>query len=112
MRNVKHKLVFNMGLKPCALAPASAAQCSTEALLRMLRYGGSQSCEQLITQPDHKKRKQTMKKILIIYTGGTIGMVRTPDGYAPKSGYFRSALDAIPSLHSPEMPEWELYETA
>ena len=39
-----------------------------------------------------------MKKILIIYTGGTIGMVRTPDGYAPKSGYFRSALDAIPSL--------------
>ncbi len=51
-----------------------------------------------------------MKKILIIYTGGTIGMVRTPDGYAPKSGYFRSALDAIPSLHSPDMPEWELYE--
>ena len=51
-----------------------------------------------------------MKKILIIYTGGTIGMVRTPDGYAPKSGYFRSALDSIPSLHSPEMPEWELYE--
>ena len=51
-----------------------------------------------------------MKRILIIYTGGTIGMVRTPNGYAPQSGYFRSALDAIPALHSPEMPEWELYE--
>ena len=26
------------------------------------------------------------KKILIIHTGGTIGMVRTPNGFAPKSG--------------------------
>ena len=51
-----------------------------------------------------------MKTILIIYTGGTIGMVRTPNGYAPQSGYFRTALDAIPALHSPEMPKWDLYE--
>ncbi|MBE6908712.1 MAG: asparaginase [Ruminococcaceae bacterium] len=51
-----------------------------------------------------------MKKILIIYTGGTIGMVRTDNGYAPKDGYFRAALDAIPALHAEEMPEWELYE--
>ena len=80
MRNVKHKLVFKMGLKPCALDPAPAAQCSTGALLRMLRHDGPQSCKQLITQSDPKKRTQTMKKILIIYTGGTIGMVRTPDG--------------------------------
>lgn len=51
-----------------------------------------------------------MKKILIIYTGGTIGMVRTPNGYAPQDGYFRSALEAIPPLNSDEMPDWELYE--
>lgn len=51
-----------------------------------------------------------MKNILIIYTGGTIGMVRTPNGYAPQSGYFRGALDAIPALSSPEMPNWEFYE--
>ena len=51
-----------------------------------------------------------MKNILIVYTGGTIGMVRTPNGYAPQDGYFRSALDAIPALSSPEMPRWELYE--
>ncbi len=51
-----------------------------------------------------------MKKILIIYTGGTIGMVRTEKGYAPQDGYFRSELDAIPALNSPEMPGWELYE--
>ena len=51
-----------------------------------------------------------MKKVLLIYTGGTIGMVRTPNGYAPKDGYFRAELDAIPALSMPEMPQWELYE--
>ena len=51
-----------------------------------------------------------MKHILIIYTGGTIGMVRTPNGYAPQDGYFRSALEAIPPLNADEMPDWELYE--
>ncbi len=54
--------------------------------------------------------ENNMKNILIIYTGGTIGMVRTKNGYAPERGYFCSALDAIPALHSPEMPHWELYE--
>ena len=51
-----------------------------------------------------------MKKILVIYTGGTIGMVRTDKGYAPKDGYFRGALEAIPAMHAEEMPEWELRE--
>ena len=54
--------------------------------------------------------KERMKKILIIYTGGTIGMVRTENGYAPKDGYFRSALEAIPAMQSKEMPDWELHE--
>lgn len=39
-----------------------------------------------------------MKHILIIYTGGAIGMVKTPNGYAPKEGYFKTALEPIPSL--------------
>ena len=51
-----------------------------------------------------------MKKVLLIYPGGTIGMVRTPNGDAPKDGYFRAELDAIPALSMPEMPQWELYE--
>ena len=51
-----------------------------------------------------------MKRVLIIYTGGTIGMTRTENGYAPRAGYFRAALDAIQDLHAPEMPEWEFYE--
>lgn len=51
-----------------------------------------------------------MKRVLIIYTGGTIGMTRTENGYAPRAGYFRAALDAIPDLRAPEMPEWEFCE--
>lgn len=51
-----------------------------------------------------------MKKVLIIYTGGTIGMTRTDNGYAPESGRFRAALNAIPDLHAPEMPQWDFME--
>ena len=53
-----------------------------------------------------------MKKILIIYTGGTIGMTRTENGYAPQSGRFRAALDAISDLRADVMPAWELVETS
>lgn len=49
-------------------------------------------------------------KVLIIYTGGTIGMVSTGSGYAPKSGYLKETLDAIGELRSEELPDWELIE--
>ena len=51
-----------------------------------------------------------MKNILIIYTGGTIGMTKTKNGYAPKAGYFKSALESIPALYKDGMPKWNLYE--
>ena len=37
-------------------------------------------------------------------------MVRTPNGYAPKEGYFRAELNTVLSMHAEEMPDWELYE--
>ena len=51
------------------------------------------------------------KKVLIIYTGGTIGMKRTEKGYAPVSGFFRDAVAAIDDMHSADVPRWELCET-
>ena len=51
-----------------------------------------------------------MKKVLILYTGGTIGMQPTEHGYAPCSGYFAGALQAVPDLHSERLPHWELME--
>ncbi len=51
-----------------------------------------------------------MKNILIIYTGGTIGMVPTENGYSPREGYFRGALEKIGGLHHFSMPHWDFIE--
>jgi L-asparaginase len=51
-----------------------------------------------------------MKKICLIYTGGTIGMVPTESGYAPEKGYFLGALRNISDLTAPGMPDWDLIE--
>lgn len=50
------------------------------------------------------------KKILIIHTGGTIGMVRTENGFAPKAGALIEELNQIRDLNSPDMPLWDLIE--
>ena len=52
----------------------------------------------------------TDKQILIIYTGGTIGMQKTESGYLPITG-FRSVIEE--KLHPPvgsELPEYDLLE--
>lgn len=50
------------------------------------------------------------KRVCIIYTGGTIGMVPTRDGYQPKEGYFSGELEKIRDLYSDAMPKWDLIE--
>ena len=50
------------------------------------------------------------KKVLIIHTGGTIGMVRTENGFAPKAGALIQEFRRIRDLGSPEMPDWDLIE--
>ncbi|MBQ6315792.1 MAG: asparaginase [Mogibacterium sp.] len=50
------------------------------------------------------------KNVCIIYTGGTIGMVPTENGYAPGKGTFAKQLAEIRDLYSPEMPAWDLVE--
>ena len=50
------------------------------------------------------------KKICIIYTGGTIGMVRTDNGFAPRKGTFEKELAQIRDLRSKDMSEWDLVE--
>ena len=49
--------------------------------------------------------------VLIIHTGGTIGMKRTESGYKPATGFLSGALSEIADLHHPDFPSWELYET-
>ena len=51
-----------------------------------------------------------MSKILIIHTGGTIGMTRTAEGYKPDGVYFRNAIFHMDSLRAKGMPEWDFIE--
>ncbi len=50
------------------------------------------------------------KKVLIINTGGTIGMKNTGNGYTPAPGFLGEALSHIEDMARPEFPSWELYE--
>lgn len=50
------------------------------------------------------------KKILIIHTGGTIGMIKTDKGYAPKYGYLPSVMKRMDDLYTDRMPEWNIVE--
>jgi L-asparaginase len=51
-----------------------------------------------------------MSRVYLAYTGGTIGMARTADGYAPVPGFLAKQLAAMPELHAPPMPEIAVHE--
>ncbi len=50
------------------------------------------------------------KKVCLIHTGGTIGMARTENGYAPKKGFIQSILSGMHELDSEEIPAFDLIE--
>ena len=50
------------------------------------------------------------KKILIINSGGTIGMKKTSKGYAPVKGYLAEAISDIGDMKKAAAPTWDLYE--
>ncbi|KIG15703.1 L-asparaginase I, cytoplasmic [Enhygromyxa salina] len=49
-------------------------------------------------------------KIFIVYTGGTIGMRKTPTGYRPEPGYLQDLLDRIPHFSDAELPLFDIEE--
>jgi lysophospholipase len=48
--------------------------------------------------------REEQARVLIIYTGGTIGMKRTDRGYAPVQGWFASALHGLSQFQDPDQP--------
>ena len=46
----------------------------------------------------------TKKKIYIAYTGGTIGMKKSEQGYIPVEGYITDVVNSLPELFRAEMP--------
>ena len=50
-------------------------------------------------------------KILLIYTGGTMGMRHGPDGaLAPERGYLTEQIKLLPELGRAEMPNFQIKE--
>jgi L-asparaginase len=51
------------------------------------------------------------KRVLIIYTGGTMGMVARDDGsLAPEAGYLTARINELPEMSHPEMPAYDIHE--
>jgi len=50
------------------------------------------------------------KKIYIAYTGGTIGMKASKNGYIPVKGHLTESIMAMPEFHRSEMPEFTINE--
>lgn len=50
------------------------------------------------------------RRVFIAYTGGTIGMSRSRDGYSPAPGYLQQQLDGMPELQHDSMPSVTIHE--
>jgi L-asparaginase len=51
------------------------------------------------------------KKVLLLYTGGTMGMVHMKDGsLAPQAGYLTQSINELPEMKRPEMPLYDIKE--
>jgi L-asparaginase len=49
-------------------------------------------------------------RVCILYTGGTIGMRKTPDGYMPAPGYLAAQMSVLNEFNNPTLPEYEIIE--
>ena len=56
------------------------------------------------------KKKLPRKRVYIANTGGTIGMVRTRSGYAPKRGSLQQQLAQMPELRRETMPAYTIHD--
>lgn len=50
-----------------------------------------------------------MSRVLVLYTGGTIGMRQGPRGYEPVPGFFAEKIASLPQLHDPSQPLFTTY---
>ncbi|MGB9096430.1 asparaginase [Erwinia sp.] len=50
------------------------------------------------------------KSIYVAYTGGTIGMQRSEQGFIPVSGHLQQQLANMPEFHRAEMPDFTIHE--
>ena len=52
----------------------------------------------------------TEARVCILYTGGTIGMRRSPDGFTPAPGYLAQQMAGLVEFKNPALPEYTILE--
>ncbi len=52
----------------------------------------------------------TKKSIYVAYTGGTIGMQKTQNGFAPVAGFLTQCIQSMPEFYHAEMPNFTIEE--
>ncbi len=50
------------------------------------------------------------KRIYVAYTGGTIGMQHSANGFVPVPGFLSDTVRKMPEFYRPEMPEFDIHE--
>ncbi|ALO34854.1 L-asparaginase 1 [Colwellia sp. MT41] len=50
------------------------------------------------------------KRIYVAYTGGTIGMKQSTQGFVPAKGHLSESIKALPEFHRSEMPDFTISE--
>ncbi len=63
-----------------------------------------------VIQAIYHKILTMRKRIYIAYTGGTIGMKPSEDGYIPQKQHLTDAIMKMPDFHRQEMPEFTINE--
>ena len=58
----------------------------------------------------NETRSPARPSVYIVYTGGTIGMMRSADGYVPANGFLEEQMRADPVLSHPDLPEYTIHE--
>lgn len=52
----------------------------------------------------------TRKRIYVAYTGGTIGMQKSAQGFIPVPGFLSECVQSMPEFYRPEMPTFTIHE--
>ncbi|MGL4613436.1 MAG: asparaginase [Shewanella sp.] len=52
----------------------------------------------------------TKRSIYVAYTGGTIGMQKTDNGFAPVAGFLTQCVQSMPEFYHDEMPTFVIHE--
>ena len=48
-------------------------------------------------------------RILVVYTGGTVGMVESDEGYVPGAGTLQALMEERPSFRAADVPEYDVH---